>query len=294
MDWKNGLIKIGRLNSPVVEQTPVIWKGRLVLVETWQGHYWDKPPKKKKDCYVRIHDVETGGILGKCMEGYGFASALVWNEVLYVFAARDTGEPHPRDVNMSKTDDLINWSAPKKVIVPDNPDEYVYNQSVCHDGKRFVMVYETNDPDYPPFTLKFAISDDLETWTKLPEAIYGADRYTACPALRYAGGYYYMLYLEHLKRPKRWFETWLTRSKDLITWEDAPRRPVIAPDPDQDVHPDHPEGGKECNASDPDLVEWQGKTRVYFTGGDQHWGGNLQYAEFDGSMQEFFESYYKI
>ena len=101
-----------------------------------------------------------------------------------------------------------------------------------------------------------------------------------------------MLYLEHLK-PRWWFETWLTRSKDLIHWEDAPHRPVIGPDPDRDVHPDCPERVKECNASDPDLIEWGDKTRVYFTGGHQHWGGDLQYAEFDGSMQEFFESYYE-
>ena len=54
-----------------------------------------------------------------------------------------------------------------------------------------------------------------------------------------------------------------------------------------------PANGKEINASDPDLVEWNGKTRVYFTGGCQHWGGWLQFAEFEGSMKDFFESYYE-
>lgn len=299
MDWKNKLIKKGKLNSPVVEQTPVIWNGRLMLVETWQCHYWDKPPSRSKKYYVRIRNVETGDVLDKCMEQYCFSSALIWDEVLYVFAARyretkgskesndDTGF---RDVNMSKSDDLVKWTKPK-IVLAGEPYENLLNQSVCHDGRRFVMAYESNDPAYPPYTIKFAVSDDLEIWIKIPDAIYGTDRYTACPALRHVGDYYYMLYLERLK-PKRWFETWLTRSKDLISWEDAPRNPVIVPDPDQDVHSDHPEGGKECNASDPDLVEWRGKTRVYFTGGDQHWGGNLQYAEFDGTMQEFFESYY--
>jgi alpha-L-fucosidase len=237
------------------------------------------------------------------MKGYGFASALVWDGTLYVFAGRDTGEPHTRDVNMSKTDDLVNWSEPRKLVVPDNPDEYVYNQSVCYDGRRFAMAYEI--PNGPactpcnPYTTRFATSDDLGTWTKLPEAIYGTHRFAGCPALRYAGGYYYMLYATDLP-PRHWFETWLTRSKDLVHWEDAPHKPVIAPDPTRNVHPDCPPhsdshcpaNGKEINASDPDLVEWQGKVRVYFTGGCQHWGGDLQYAEFGGTMQEFFESYY--
>lgn len=293
MNWKNKLIKKGMLNSPVVEQTPVIWNGRLVLIETWQCHHWDKPPSVSEKYYIRIRDVETGALLGKCMEQYCYSSALVWDKVLYVFAARfreSYDYPGNRDVNMSKSDDLVKWTKPKVVLAGES-NENLFNQSVCHDGRRFVMAYESNDPAYPPFTIKFAGSDDLERWIKIPDAIYGTDRYTACPTLRHAGDYYYMLYLEHLE-PKWWFETLLTRSKDLISWEDAPRNPVIVPDPEQDVHPDHPEGGKECNASDSDLVEWRGKTRVYFTGGEQHWGGNLQYAEFDGPMKDFFESYY--
>ena len=288
MGWQNRLVKKGKLNSPVVEHTPVIWKGRLLLVETWQCH-WDQPPDPGS-YYVRIRDVDTGEVLSRCMNGYYLSSALVWDGVLRVFAARKT-DSGPRDVNITSSCDLVKWSQPEAVL-SGHPGENLFNQSVCHDGRRFVMAYETDDPAYPKFTIKFAVSDDLETWTKIPEAIYGPDRYTACPALRFAAGHYYMLYLEYL-RPRWWFETWLTRSRDLIAWEDAPQRPVIAPDPGQDVHPGHPDGGKECNASDPDLVEWQGRTRVYFTGGNQTWGGDLQYAEFDGTIREFFESYYE-
>ena len=302
MTWQNRLLKKARLDSPVVEMTPVIWKNKLLLVETWQKH-WDRSPESMLQRYVRIRDEQADEIISRFMDGYGLASALVWNDTIYVFASQmavdnnDLGHMSWNDVYMSHSENLTDWTEPKCVIKEDE-GEQLFNQSVCYDGNRFLMAYESNS--HVPFTIKFAESDNLQQWQKIPGAIYGTHKYAACPAIRHVGGYYYMLYLEHLK-PRWWFETYLTRSKNLIHWQDAPHNPVIAPDPGSPIHPDcpeHPERGctansKECNASDPDLVEWQGKTRVYFTGGCQHWGGYLQYAEFNGSMQEFFESYYE-
>ena len=322
MAWKNRLVKKKVTDSPVVEHTPLIWKGKLLLVETWQTH-WEGVPQSERQYYVRIRDEQTDEIIHSFMHDFGFASAFVWEYTLYVFATKVAGgsDSEKFDTYMSSSKDLTNWTQPKRVLEK-APGENLLNQSVCYDGKRFVMAYETSS--YSWFTLKFAESDDLITWRKVPNALYGAEKYAACPAIRYAGGYYYMLYLEY-RRPKWWFETCLTRSKDLTTWLDAPHnRPVIVPDTNVSVHSDCPKhgeraaekpedvdllymdgqggaaqepfctaGGKECNTSDPDLVEWQGKTRVYYTGGCQHWGGLLQYAEFDGPMQEFFESYYE-
>ena len=320
MTWQNKLIKKKCFDSPVVEQTPVIWKGKLLLVETWQTH-WEGVPQSEKQYYVRIRDEQSGEIICRLMDGFGFSSAFVWKNKMYVYATKCTGGISvDQSIYMSSSGNLTEWSEPKLVIERDD-NEQLDNQSVCYDGKRFVMAYETSE--YSLFTLKFAESDDLINWRKVPNALYGAEKYAACPAIRYTGGYYYMLYLEY-RRPKWWFETCVTRSKDLTTWVDAPHdRPVIVPDVNTPVHPDCPcpkhsdradeksedvdllflpmlqqepmcpANGKECNTSDPDLVEWQGKTRVYFTGGCQHWGGLLQYAEFDGPMQEFFESYYE-
>jgi len=304
MTWKNPLIKKTRFDSPVVEQTPIIWKDRLLLVEIWQTHWEHGGPHAAAEYYLRVRDEQTNEIVGRCLDGFGFASAFVWKDTIYVFAAQRLhgaeGEFSSNHVYMSSSQDLTNWTEPTIVIEQDQ-GEQLFNQAVCHDGERFVMAYESKT--YVPFTLKFAESDDLQNWRKIPDALYGPDKYAACPALRHVGGYYYMLYLEHLT-PRWWFETYLTRSKDLLNWHDAPRNPVIAPDPQAAVHPNcvHNDSenhqsctadGREINTSDPDLVEWQGKTRVYFTGGCQHWGGYLQYAEFDGPMQQFFESYYE-
>ena len=320
MTWQNRLVKKEVSDSPVVEQTPVIWEGKLLIVETWQTH-WDGAPPSERQFYVRIRDEQSGEIICRLMDGFGFSSAFVWKDRMYVYATKCAGGVDAdQSIYMSSSENLTDWSESKLVIKRDD-NEQLDNQSVCYDGKRFVMAYETNA--YSWFTLKFAESDDLINWRKVPNALYGAEKYAACPAIRYTGGYYYMLYLEY-RRPKWWLETCVTRSKDLTTWMDAPHdRPVIVPDGNTPVHPDCPcpkhddradeisedvdllflpmlqqepicpANGKECNTSDPDLVEWQGKTRVYFTGGCQHWGGLLQYAEFDGPMQKFFESYYE-
>jgi alpha-L-fucosidase len=291
--FHNRLIKKARLGSPVVESSPAIWRGRLYLLECWQRRWDDEPGPQELD-YIQIRDVEQDQIAAKCMEGYGLASAFVWDDRFHIFAAQHKDGAH-HNVNMCFSADLVHWSEPR-VVIEEDPGEDLFNQSVCHDGHRFVMAYESDDPAYPRFTLKFAESLDLRVWRKIPGLIYGPDRYVACPAIRCGGGYYYMLYLE---RVAGGFETYLTRSKDLLRWEQAPHNPVITFDPAADCHPlfyerrDPMRTRKECNASDPDLVEWQGKTRVYFTGGCQRFAGDLQYAEFDGPMQEFFESYYQ-
>jgi hypothetical protein len=83
----------------------------------------------------------------------------------------------------------------------------IFNQSVCYDGRRFVMAYESDDK--PAFTIKFAESSDLQNWRKV-QGVYGADRYAACPAIRYVGEYYYMLYLES-RYPRWWFHAGVCR-----------------------------------------------------------------------------------
>jgi alpha-L-fucosidase len=323
MVLKNKLIKKYVSNSPVVECTPVIWNGRLVISEVWHTYFDSLEIARTEgdEHYIRIRDEDTGEILAKCMYGYAYSSAFVYKGVFYVFGAKRTinsnGIPESRGVYMSSSNDLINWTE-VKLLIDGEEGELLWNQSVCYDGKRFVMAYETDS--YVKFTIKFAVSDDLVNWDKVDGAIFGPDRYVACPAIRYCGGYYYMLYAEYL-RPKWWFETYIARSKNLLNWEVAPKNPVIAPNSAQPVHPNcvkHPSvrsewnqkiwlskgdddfamqeqcpaKGMECNTSDPDLVEFDGKTRVYFTGGCQHSCGLLQYADFDGTMQQFFESYF--
>jgi hypothetical protein len=90
-----------------------------------------------------------------------------------------------------------------------------------------------------------------------------------------------VLYLEN-RQPSHVFETFVTRSKDLETWELSSSNPVIAATGlDEGV-----------NASDSEIVEFDGETLVYFAVGDQLTWMNTKRARFHGSLEEFFERWY--
>jgi hypothetical protein len=263
------LHKEGKTLADLCEASPVIWQGSLAILECVRP----ASGGKREDYYLRLSDPGGNRELARLATGYSLASAFAFKTNLYVFASRF--EPDSwNDVTVFKSSDLRTWQS---AVAIHQTNEHLFNSSVCADDRRFVMAYESDDAKYRPFTVKFAVSQDLEQWTKLPD-VFGADRYTACPTLRYADGWYYLLYLEH-RTPRWFFETWLARSRDLKSWELSPVNPVISPGPDEGI-----------NASDPDIVEAGGQTIVYYSVGDQRTWSRLKRAFFPGTMSEFFQS----
>jgi len=266
------LLQIQETNlGEICEVAPVVWQKQLALLRC------NRPVTggAKADYFLTLEDAETGKQMARFAEGYGLASALVHKGGLFVFASRfDAGGWN--DVTMFQSRDLKTWS--EKVVIAQE-QEHLFNSSVCRGRNGFVMAYESDDPKYRPFTVKFATSPDLEHWTKLPE-VFGADRYAACPCIRYANGWYYLLYLEH-RTPRWFFETCLARSKDLKHWELSLANPVLTPGLNDGI-----------NASDPDLTELGGKTFLYYSVGDQRTWMRLRRAVFPGPLAEFFAGYF--
>ena len=261
------------IRKDMCELSPIIWKGKLchlACVRPASGG-------TKSDYYIELSNAETGEILAKFAEGYSLASAIVNNDVLYVFASRFDDNSW-NDVTLFKSSDLVNWES-RVVLVQEN--EHIFNTSVCECPDGFVMAYESDDPKYPAFTIKFAVSDDLENWEKIPDAIFGTNRYTACPCIRYVNGYYYVLYLEN-RSPRHYYETYITRSKDLKRWELSSANPVLRPTQIDDC----------INTSDPEIIEFNGKTYVYYSVGDQLTWMNIKRAVYYSSMKDFFEYWY--
>ncbi|HZZ43403.1 MAG TPA: hypothetical protein VFE58_10740 [Tepidisphaeraceae bacterium] len=296
-DWKNPIVKRGYFNSPVCESTPFVLSGRLYRMESWQK-YWEipnlpAPGTEFHEDVVRIWDVEANKIVATPLKNHGFASAVVWDGKVYVFSS-DWGQGKPwrtvSDVDMTSSTDLEHWTTPVQVIHAE-PGEHIFNVAMCRGKDGFVLLYESDDPKYVPFTFKFNTSDDLIHWKRVPEGFYGKDKYVGGPALYYEGDWYYTLYLQDLGG--NW-ETRITRSKDLVHWEDAPAgRAFLKFDPTHDHIPLRPAQVKEDNASDAELCYWKGKTYILFTGSDQQYAGDLQWAEFDGTPRELFEGFFK-
>lgn len=264
------LTKEDRVISDVCEATPVIWKDRLVLLECIRPATGGRP----EDHYLTLRDVEAGTRLARFAEGYSLASAIVDGGAVHVFASRRGPDGSWNDVTRFTSTDLKEW---QQAVAIRQENEHLFNSSVCAADSGFVMAYETDDPRYVPFSVKFARSDNLRDWVKMPEAVFGKDRYAACPCIRYVGGYFYLLYTEQ-RTPRWFFETWLARSRDLKDWQMSPTNPLVTPG-----------AGEDIDTSDPDVIEYRGKTCLYYSIGDQRTWAKLKRAVYPGTMREFLE-----
>jgi alpha-L-fucosidase len=296
-EWKDPLTNREYLNSPLCEITPFVLNDRLYLAENYQA-FVDSPLKRigddsEKDV-LRIRDAETQQIVSVALKEHTFGTVLVWEGRAYAFAAKYIKDQPWRtatQISMTSSADLKTWTEPK-IVVDGEKGENLFNTAVCRGPDRFILLYETNDPKYPPFTFKYCESTDLVNWKRIPDALYGTKKYVGGPALYYEGGWYYTLYLE--AGPDGFYDTRITRSRDLKTWQDAPKdRPFVPVNRKKQKMPLRPPELFEKNASDAELCYFRGKTIVYFTGGDQTYAGDVQRAEFSGTPRKLFEHFFE-
>ncbi len=73
----------------------------------------------------------------------------------------------------------------------------------------------------------------------------------------------------------------MARSKDLETWELSPFNPILEAG-----------AGEGKNNSDVDILEYEGKTYLFYATGDQATWGTVRVAMFDGTERTFFENHF--
>jgi hypothetical protein len=124
-------------------------------------------------------------------------------------------------------------------------------------------------------------------------------RYSACPALRYLDGWFYMFYLE--ARPGPSHETHLVRSRDLIRWKPSPSNPILKalPEDKQIANPKltteqraRIAGAVDLNNSDMDLCEFKGKMIITYSWGNQQGTEFLGEAAYDGTVASLLKGYF--
>lgn len=294
--WTNPIAKQGRIGSPLVETSPFAFKNKLYLLENNQK-FWDLPGAKPGDFFhedeIRIRDLEMGSVVSVPLKNHAFGTVLVHEGKVYIFAGNYGKDKPWRQINevvMTSSSDLKRWSKPVTIYTTAGT-EYIYNTAVCRGRGSFVMLVETNDHRWPAFTFKYYTSADLVSWTEVPGGIYGKDKYVGGPALYYEGDRYYTLYLEKVEGG---YESRITRSEDLVNWQDARNdRPFVTFDPSHRNIPLISPEITESNASDVELTFYNGKTIIYFTGSDQTTAGDLQWATFDGTPRVLFEHFFR-
>lgn len=298
IEWTHPLTKMGRLHSPLVEVQPFILNGEFYLLENWRSRWdWPGQPSEsagKNDEMWIAHlpngpeDYKGRKYISAALKGNTLGTAIEWEERVYVFGVNDSSDR--QYVEMTWSEDLKTWSDPVKVL--ESPKGKIFNVSLTRDDQGFVFLWET-DGVGKAFTMCFGRINSLtDNWNEhiIENAMYGKQKYTGGPEVIYANGWYYLLYLEALNPG---WETRIARSRDLINWEDAPEdHPFLPFTEDHKNLPLHEPHVQEINASDPGLTVHGNEVVVYFTGGIQQRGGDLQWAKFNGTIQELMESFF--
>ena len=247
-------------------------------------------------CYIR--DVETDTRLCYPWLNHYFSTVNIINDRL-VLVGGDYEWDLPwwniKRMQLMTSDDLTTWSRPVTILEA-NERENLFNNAIVFDGERHVLLYETDDPALgDKFTFRFAVSDDLLKWEKLPaEYVYGLGKYVGGPGLYFHDGWYYLLYLAQTFGKYGFWDTKIARSRDLKEWEDAPEgRSFVYPDTSHITDPEVAPDVHEINASDVELVEFEGKVHIWWCGGNQEGIGDVQHAVYNGTQKQLLESFFE-
>lgn len=269
-----------RAEREPMENTPVIFNSRLLMVANYRPS--GGSDVDEKDSYLYIDDLTSGEEIVRFGSAHSFVSAFVEGNELNVFALdfSDSGKVwNSSGIDRFSTIDLKNWKTEKVILAEGG--EHLFNTSVCRDDKGYLMAYESDQPT--KFCFKFARSNDLSTWEKIPGLVYTGthNEYSACPVIRYYAPYYYVIYLHAPVSGHNGWISYLSRSKDLIEWDLSPFNPVL-----------EAEAWEGKNASDVDILEYEGRTYLYYATGDQQTWSTIRVAMYEGSMKSFYESHF--
>ncbi len=261
-----------------VENTPVIFNSQLLMVSNLRSSV----PGKESESYLFIDDILKGQEITRFGTAHAFVSAIVDGPDLNVFALdfSKSGKVWESDgIDRFVTTDLKTWKQ-EKVILPEG-EKKLFNNSVCKDENGFIMAYESNLP--VQWCFRFARSKDLSKWEKIDGLVFTGENneFSACPVIRYIKPYYYVIYTHDRMKGHNGWLPFLARSKDLENWEHTPFNPIM-----------EAEKGEGINNSDFDILEYNGRTYLYYGDGDQATWGNICVAMYDGTMKKFFESYF--
>jgi hypothetical protein len=286
--------KLGTIDLLMVETTPVVFKHRLYLFEYVRDNYH---ANKSGASFFQFIDVAADKATPAFAKGKHLGCALVEGDTVYAFGVEKWGGSN---ITVFHSKDMSKWEERLALRLP---GWELFNTSVCKANGRYVMAIEVGGPKEVvgvPFTTFFADSKDLLAWKLLPQDhVYSKEKYTACPALRYLDGYFYMIYLE--ARPGPTYETHIVRSKDLKRWESSRFNPVMAFS-DEDKAVANPKltseqrkavaRAKDINNSDLDLCEFRGKTVIYYSWGNQQGKEFLGEAVYEGTLADFLRSFF--
>ena len=297
--------KLGTFDPDIVEINPVVFKGKLWLMEYIRN--FDKPhhryyANQTGDSYFRFLSLEDYRTVTPSFgKGLHFCNAFVHGDKVIVTAVENWGKSR---FYQMESNDLVHWTEPHVIL--EGEGWMGYNTSVCQVEDHFLLTFELGAPKElvgTPFTMFFAESTDLMNWKWLgPDKSLVKNIYTGGPMVRYYDGWYFFFYLANDPDPAKHYVNRVMRSRDLVNWEPGKRDVLVYDENDKLIHPKAnltPEqlqviaNAEDYNNSDLDMCEWQGKLFLTYSWGNQHGTEFLAFAEAEASERDFCFSFFE-
>lgn len=292
--------KLGTIDLDIVENNPIIFKGKPYLMEyirqsnpgigpskTYYGNTMNKP-------YCRFRSLDDMQTFSEPFGiGYCFGNAWSDGDHIAVTVTEYWGGP---GFYILESDDMIHWSEPRPIY--ENKDLHCYNSSMCKVGSRYINTLEVGprgdkvDCIAQNYNI-FAASEDLVNWEIIPGL-------SILPGwtFRYYDQWFFLFGL--IGDYQRGFTTHLFRSRDLLEWEASMHNPVFTYDEnDRKIHAQASfsaeqlqliASAKNINFSDVDMCDCNGKLLISYSWGDQAGHEFLALAEADCSERDFLFS----
>ena len=297
---RHGTIKFG-----TVESTPIVFKNNLFRFEYCrpsESHHLTEKNLYNPNPWSSFHliDLKTGRKTPSFAKDHHLGCAYTDNGVMYAVGV--AGEWGSDTVHIFRSEDLENWECAGELHLP---GWKIFNTGICKLNGVYTLLMEISAPAEEagrPFTFRFATSKDMVHWSLTPsECVFQKDRYAGGPAI-YAidDGYYYVLYLEKYPGPS--YANCIARSRDLIHWEYSPINPVMMYNEYEDKQIANPfltveeqkqiEAALDINNSDMELCEFNGRTIIYYSWGNQQGMEFLAEASYEGGIKEFLQGWF--
>ena len=288
--------KLGTICCDMVETTPVVFGGELYRFEYVRPAELNEKNKSGRS-YFHFVNVRTSAPTAPFAENYHLGSAFADGDTMYV--AGIPCEWGKGEVHIFRSKDLSDWTCISKIVLPDGLR--AFNTGICKKDGRYILLVEVDKPRC--FTFRFAVSDDLTDWEFLPDScrLHKDGRYAGGPAIYTLPDdpYYYVLYLE--ANPGDRYATAIARSRDLSEWTYSPINPVLMYSEEDKLianpfltphEQERIRRALDINNSDLELCEFNGRTILYYSWGNQHGIEFLAEAAFEGTMKEFLQSFF--
>ena len=292
--------RLGTFDLDIVEANPIVFKGKLYLMEYVRNRNDDDTWECGDQSYFQFLDMsDMKTVSAPFGHGLHMGCAFVKDDHIVVTCVEGWGKGRFYQL---ESDDMVTWTEPRVIL--ENPAWEGYNTSVCEADGRYVMVFELGAPldiVKEPFTMFFAESKDQKNWKLIEGALFGQDIYTGAPMLRYHNGFFYFFHLEGSY--EEGFVTIVARSKDLRNWEWGKRPVMERSRDDREILPRAAQkfnqeqlmkiaSAVNINVSDLDMIDFNGKLRMCYSWGNQRGVEFLSLAEADCTEEQFCESFF--